>query len=119
MMIKFLLEASLQCVLLASAQVFLKLSVVKMEPFSWTWHFFRSLLTNWQFAVTGLLFGSSTVLWFHILRHYPFSLAYPFTGVSYVLGMLAAMWVFHETIPATRWIGVALILLGVIFLAKQ
>ena len=116
---KFLLEASLQCILLASAQVFLKLSMVKMEAFSWTWHYFRSLLTNWQFAFTGLLFGSSTLLWFYILRHYPFSLAYPFTGFSYVLGMFAAMLVFHESIPATRWIGVALIVAGVFCLLKQ
>jgi undecaprenyl phosphate-alpha-L-ara4N flippase subunit ArnE len=45
-------------------------------------------------------------------------MAYPMISLSYVFGMLAAMFIFHETIPLTRWVGVALIILGCIFVAK-
>lgn len=118
-MIKFTLISVLQCALLACGQVCLKLAMARMPSFSWSWSYFKSLLLNYPFALAGIFFGGSTVLWMYILRHYPFSLAYPFTSVAYVFGMFAAILVFHESIPVTRWIGVALIMVGVFFLVKQ
>ena len=56
--------AILQSVLLAGGQVFLKLALGRMEPFGWSWNFWGGLLTNWQFALCGLLYGAGTVLWF-------------------------------------------------------
>jgi undecaprenyl phosphate-alpha-L-ara4N flippase subunit ArnE len=32
--------------------------------------------------------------------------------------MLAAIFIFHETVPITRWIGVGLIIIGVLFVVK-
>jgi undecaprenyl phosphate-alpha-L-ara4N flippase subunit ArnE len=55
----------------------------------------------------------------YILKHYPFSVAYPITSFAYVFGMLAAFFIFKEAIPPTRWIGVVLIVAGVFFLLKQ
>ena len=36
----------------------------------------------------------------YILRHYPFSQAYPLSSLAYVFGMVAAMWIFHEQVVA-------------------
>jgi len=52
------------------------------------------------------------------LKHFEFSIAYPMTAIAYVFGMLAAIFIFHETVSFTRWIGVGLIIIGVIFLVK-
>ena len=54
----------------------------------------------------------------HILKNYPFSMAYPLISMSYVFGMVASVLIFHETVPAVRWIGVLLIMAGCYFIAK-
>jgi len=39
-------------------------------------------------------------------------------SISYIFMMLASIFIFHETIPVTRWIGVVLILSGLFFITK-
>lgn len=115
---KILLYAFTQCVLLVGGQVFLKLALMRMPPFEWGRAFWTALFTNWQFAACGLLFGAASLLWMYIVKTFPFSMAYPLVSLSYVFGMFAAILVFHEEVTATRWIGVALIVLGCILIAK-
>ncbi|GHT44209.1 hypothetical protein FACS189438_2570 [Bacteroidia bacterium] len=98
--------------------MFLKLAMNRMGKFSLSWKYFGDLLVNWQLFVSGMCMVAATGLWLHIIRNFPFSVAYPLTSISYVFGMLAAVLVFHETIPATRWIGVLLVMAGVILIAK-
>ena len=117
-MIRLIFLAIIQSVLLCSGQVFLKLALQKMGTFAWKWSFFGSQLTNWWWLGCGVLYGGAAVLWMHILKNFPFSRAYPLVSLSYVFGMIAAVLVFHETVPATRWIGVLLIMAGCYFVAQ-
>lgn len=96
----------------------LKFALKVMGNFSCSMSFFVSQLTNWWWLGCGLCYGAATVLWMYIIKNFPFSMAYPMISMSYVFGMLAAMFIFHETIPLTRWIGVALIMLGCILVTK-
>lgn len=89
-----------------------------MEKFHWTWACFTGLFTNWWLLASGICMISATILWGFILKHYAFSIAYPITAFAYIFGMLAAVFIFHESVPFTRWIGVALIITGVMFIAK-
>lgn len=107
-----------QSLLLSGGQVLLKFALEKMGSFEWTWAFFGRLLVNWWFLGCGLCYAGGTVLWMYILKRFPFSMAYPMISLSYVFGMLAAIFIFHENIPATRWIGVFLIISGCVFIAK-
>ena len=117
-MLKLVAYATLQSLLLASGQVFLKLAMMRMEKFSFTWKFFKEAAQNWPFAACGVCMLMATLLWFHILKHFEFSVAYPLTSISYIIGILAALFVFHEAIPYTRWIGVILIMAGVFLVIK-
>ncbi len=118
-MLRFIVIALFQCLFLASGQVFLKLAMNRMGSFEWTWNYFKDLLLNWPLAACGAGFGIATVLWLYMLKNFDFSLAYPVTSLSYIFGMLAAAFIFHESIPATRWIGVLFIVIGVFFMVKQ
>lgn len=113
-----LLLAIVQSLLLAGGQVFLKIALERMPAFGWTWAFWRTMLLNWPFAVCGLLFGASSVLWMYIVKHFPLSVAYPMISLSYVFGMLAAIVFFHEEVSTTKWLGVALIMAGCCLIAK-
>ncbi|MDR2679692.1 MAG: EamA family transporter [Tannerella sp.] len=117
-MLKLICASVIQCAFLAAGQVFLKISLEKFEKFSWTWKFFRDFLTNWWLLASGLSMVAASVIWFYILKHNDLSLAYPLISISYIFGTLAAIFIFHETVPPTRWIGVLLIMAGVAFLTK-
>lgn len=113
-----LVLAVVQSLLLAGGQVFLKFALQRMEPFGWNWQFWGSFFANWQFALCGACYGCGSLLWFYIIKHYPFSMAYPMVSLSYVFGMIAAIVFFHEPVELTKWIGVLLIMLGCYFIAK-
>ncbi|MDR0795063.1 MAG: EamA family transporter [Tannerella sp.] len=117
-MLKLIAYISLQSLFLASGQVFLKLAMMRMDKFSFTWKFFREATQNWAFAACGASMLLATLLWLYILKNYEFSIAYPLTSISYLIGMVAAIFVFHESIPLTRWIGVFLIMSGVFLVTK-
>ena len=104
---------------LAAGQVFLKLGLGKTEAFSWTWKYFNDFFTNRWLIASGLSMIAATILWFYILKHNDLSLVYPLISISYIFGTLASVYIFHETVPAMRWIGVLFIMIGVAFLAKS
>ena len=95
--------------LLTGGQVLMKYGLTRAGDFSFT---------NWQFICCGLCYGAGSILWMYIIKHFPFSMAYPMVSLSYVMGMFAAIIFFHEQIPLTRWIGVFLIMSGCVLIAK-
>lgn len=108
----------IQSVMLSFGQLTLKLALARMLPFSWTWEFWSNMLTNWWFLACGILFGGASVLWMYILKHFPLSMAYPLASLSYVFAIIFAVFFLHETVSWNRWLGVALIMIGCIFVAK-
>jgi len=117
-MLKVIILTIFQCFLLASGQVCFKLAVEKINKFQLAWAFFSDLLTNWWLLASGICLISATILWGFILKHFEFSVAYPITAFAYIFGMLAAIFIFQETVSVMRWFGVGLIILGVFFIAK-
>lgn len=60
-----------------------------------------------------ILFGISAVFWLVVLSRVDLSLAYPFVGLSYVVIVALARFMFHEQVPALRWVGVTVIAVGI------
>ncbi len=110
--------ATLQSLMLSFGHLTLKIALSKMPAFSWTSHFWIGALTNWWFLLCGILWGSAALLWMYILKHFPFSMACPMVSLSYVFTLVLGYVFFHETIDWNRWMGVALIIIGCIFVAK-
>jgi len=65
-----------------------------------------------------VLFGFSALAWLFVLSRVSLSFAYPFASLSYLLIVLAGRFVFHEAIPPARWAGVALIMSGIVLVAR-
>ncbi|MCR4681341.1 MAG: hypothetical protein K5636_07015 [Bacteroidales bacterium] len=107
-----------QSVLLVAAQSFLKISVELFGKFSWTWQYFKTVFTTWQFAASGSCALAAMLVWMYVLKHFPFSVAYPLLSISYIIGLLVAYFFFHEAVPLTRWIGVIIVMIGIFFIVK-
>ena len=117
-MLRLIILIIAQSLLLVGAQSLLKVSVQLFGKFQWTWQFFKTVFTIWQFAASGICALLAMLVWMFVLKKYEFSLAYPLLSISYIIGLLAAYFFFHETIPLTRWIGVVIVMIGVYFIAK-
>lgn len=118
-MYRLVILSFVQSAFLVAGNVFLKLALSGIGRMSFTWHCIKQFLGNLHFLFSGLCMAAATVLWCHILRHYPFSAAYPLISISYVLGIVASLLVFHEQIPPVRYAGIVLIILGVVLIAQK
>ena len=116
--LQLLIMAVAQSALVSVGQVFLKFALQRMLPFGMNVQFWKSVLLNWQFALCGVCFAAGSLLWFHILRNFPFSMAFPMVSLSYVFGMLASAFIFHEPVGMSKWIGVGLIMAGCYCIAR-
>jgi len=117
-MFRLLVLAIIQAALLAGGQVLVKVALSRIPAITFSWSFIVSQLTNWWWLACGISFGGATVLWAYILRHYPFSIAYPLSSMAYIFGLIAAWLVFDETISPKVWVGILLIMLGCWLVAK-
>jgi len=61
----------------------------------------------------------SVALWLVALSRVDVSLAYPMLSLGYVVNAVAAWWLFGEAVGAMRFAGIALILLGVLVVARS
>ena len=57
----------------------------------------RLLKEPWLWAGVGLT-GMAAVVWFEVLSRVSLSVAYPMLGLSYVLMLVMARWLFHEAV---------------------
>ena len=118
-MLKLVLLVILQSVLVVSAQTLLKISVELFGKFSFTWAYFKTVFTTWQFFLSGLLAILSVVVWMYVLKRYEFSVAYPMLSISYAISLLSGYFIFQESITLTRWLGVLIVMAGVILIAMD
>ncbi|MCL6516335.1 EamA family transporter [Alicyclobacillus sp.] len=78
---------------------------------------FRALLSPW--ILGGIvLYGIATLVWIYLLKQLPLSMLYPMQSLAYVAAVLVALFFFHESVPPTRWVGLCIILIGVVFVAR-
>lgn len=117
-MIRLFILILLQGLLVVSSECFLKVALSKIGDFSWSWAFFKVALSTWQLWLAGLTAIVGVLEWMAVLKRYDLSLAYPLTAISFLLSLFAGALIFHEAVPATRWIGVVLIMAGVYFVAR-
>lgn len=72
------------------------------------------------YILLGLLFyGLGTMAFLKVLSREALSYAYPMISLTYPLVLVFSMLIFKESVPWARWIGVALIMLGVFLVGKR
>lgn len=69
-------------------------------------------------AVALAIYGLATLVWVAVLRHAPLSRIYPIMALSFVLTPLGGMVFLKEPISGAYWVGVALILAGLVVISR-
>jgi len=76
------------------------------------------LTVPWLWAALGC-YGLSVIVWLVGLSRVPVSQAYPLLSLGYVLNVGLAWWLLGETPNVLRVAGIAVIVFGVILVAKS
>lgn len=61
----------------------------------------------------------SVLVWIVALSRVDVSVAYPMLSLGYVVNAVLAWWLFGEVLNTQRWIGIAVIIVGVILIARS
>ena len=70
----------------------------------------------WKVMAGFLCYLAVTLFWTWTLRYLPLSLAYPSESLDLVLILIAAHFLLGEQIGPKRWLGAALIIIGIVLL---
>lgn len=80
-------------------------------------HLVAEVLHYWQVWVGLTLYVISAGLWILALSTVPLSVAYPFLGLSYVAIAGMSVLLLGEWLTPAQWIGIALVVMGVVTVA--
>ena len=112
-------QLALSVLLVTTSEVFLKRGAVEAprlpEEVNWTGVSGLASLNVWY----GILFViASFISWLYVLRFIPLTIAFPLSNFVHVLIPLASWFFLDEIISTRRWCGIALVLAGVLIVAK-
>ena len=81
--------------------------------------FFKLVFSSPFFWVGFLSLILMFIIWSAILSKIDLSVAVPIASFSYILVALVSILFLHETISLLRWLGIFMILMGVIFVSMS
>lgn len=106
----------------AAAQILMRqgmLVIGKIEPNK---NFFSAIpkivLNLWVWS-SLLCYGISAIVWMVVLSRVEVSFSYPFVALGFVIVTIAGYFLFQEQITLPRIIGMLLICVGILFIAKS
>lgn len=106
----------------AIGQMILKVGMTQVGEIKMTGNIigsFIKMFTNW-YVLGGLaFFGVNSFLWLIVLSREKLSFAYPMVAFAYVVTILLSKFILHEEIPFLRWLGLGIIICGILMIAKS
>lgn len=104
------------CLLTCLGQIAQKYAVDSWRGTDLDWR--AKLRSPWIWLALAAL-GLGLVVWLLVLQRLEVSIAYPMLSLNFVLITLVARFVFHETIDRRHWLGVVLVIGGVVLLGQH
>ncbi|MFC1626924.1 EamA family transporter [Patescibacteria group bacterium] len=101
-------------ILAAVGQLILKIGMDKLGSFN-----LIKTFTHPTVLVGLFFYGASLILWLMVLSKEKLSFVYPLVAFSYVVTVFMAKFILKETVPPLRWLGLAIIVSGILVIAKS
>lgn len=107
----------------AAAQLLIKAGAETAGRFSFTlgnlWQAGLHFALQWQILLGLVCYAVSVVVWILALTRVQVSMAYPMLSLGYVVTAFAAWWLFGEALTTQKLLGIAIIIVGVILVARS
>jgi drug/metabolite transporter (DMT)-like permease len=83
----------------------------------WSWIGINALASPLTWLAIAVIIVD-LVIWLYILRYIPLSIAFPLSRTVDVLVPISCWLILRETISPLRWCGIALVIIGLVIVAK-
>ena len=71
------------------------------------------------FDLGFVLYALAALVWFQVIATQPLSTAYPLlVSLTFLLVTLGAAGLFHEPITLRKWVGLAVVLIGILIISR-
>jgi drug/metabolite transporter (DMT)-like permease len=80
---------------------------------------FVRIFSNPLVLLGFFLYFASALLWLIVLSREKLSFVYPLVAFSYVVTVILSKLILKETVPPLRWLGLLIIILGILTVAKS
>ena len=84
---------------------------------AWSWIGINALESPLTWLAIAVIIVD-LVIWLYILKYIPLSIAFPLSRTVDVLVPISCWLILRETISPLRWCGIALVIIGLIIVAK-
>lgn len=98
--------------------IFLKLGAMHVDHGNGMATAITQALTQWRLYFGAFCYFIPVVIWIYMLKRIDITFLQPLFALVYVATPLLAISMLHETMPAARWIGIAVILIGIAIVAR-
>ena len=109
-------------VLLGSiGSLFMKSGAAKL-PQEWDgglWGFFFRVVESPLIVAGVVLYAIPAAIWIWLLRIMPLTVVQPALALTYVVSAVFAMFFLNESVPFIRWVGIAVIVFGVVLVGRS
>lgn len=112
-----LLNAVAQLLLKAGASVGGPISIV--AGWSALWRTAAGMVQHPAILGGLACYSISVMVWIVALSRVEVSIAYPMLSIGYVVNALLAWWLFGEDVSVQRWLGIGVIVTGVVLVARS
>ena len=113
------IQLGLNILCVVSYELLLKIGVTAtIDPSkNWSWTGVTSLASPfvWSAIVIIML---DLVIWLYVLKYIPLSIAFPLSRAVDVLVPISCWLILAEAISPRRWCGIALVIIGLVIVAK-
>ena len=76
------------------------------------------LATEWHIIAALFCYALSVVVWILALSRVPVSIAFPLLSMAYIVTAVAAWYLLGEALSLTKFVGIGVIILGVIIISR-
>ena len=107
----------INCLGLAIGQLLFKRAAMALRGNAFDMKLAWAAMANVSLIAALVLYAALTLLWVYILSVTELSKAYPFTALTLTVTPLLASWMFDERLSPSYFVGMALIVAGVLIIA--
>lgn len=95
-----------------------KVGEIQAKDIKHPWKLIVRVLESVWAVVGVVLYAVSAIFWLIVLSRVPLSVAYPIVAAGYVVVVFYSWLVFKEEVKWISWVGLALIVIGVVLTAQ-
>jgi len=99
--------------------IMLKIGSGHLISFSFSWEFLFNFLSNYRLLIGIALYIIPTIIWIYLLTKFPLSYIQPMLALTYAITPLLAWFILSEPVSILRWVGIAIVIVGVIIISRS